>query len=443
MKLPEAFIQQMEELLGAEAPAFFSALETTPTTSIRLHPVKGEELFGEERSLPWSVQGRKLAKRPSFTFDPMFHAGAYYVQDGSSQFLEHALRQSVALQDPLVILDACAAPGGKTTHLQSLVAPGSVVIANEVISSRARILLENTWKWGMPDLIVTSADPKVLGASGLQVDVLVVDAPCSGEGLFRKDPDAMQEWSPEHVAHCAARQKRIVADLWPTLKPGGILLYSTCTWNLQENEEILAWAATELGADKVLLEVPTDWPVHQREGICRFLPQDDAGEGFCCGVLKKHHAAAVRSNKPFLPKEIQEGRALMKAMLSSPNMTPVAVGKTIFAVPQQMLPYVGTLQRGKVAVLSAGVPLGEQHGVKDMKPHPMVTHSTAFREDAFPQVQVDHDQALAYLRRQDVAVDGPAEKRVVVMHKGRRLGFAKLQNGRLSSQFPMDYRIRR
>lgn len=436
--LPVAFRQSMEELLGAAAPQFFAALEDAPTTSVRLHPTKGHGLFPEGALLPWSVLGRKLPVRPSFTFDPLFHAGSYYVQDGSSQFVEAALGQVVDLSEPLIVLDACAAPGGKTTHLQALLGPGSVVIGNEVIGSRAKILQENLWKWGMPEVLVTSADPKVLGRAELQVDVLVVDAPCSGEGLFRKDPDAMKEWSPAHVAHCASRQKRILADLWSLLKPGGLLLYSTCTWNTVENEGVLAWAITTLGAEQVSLEGAP----HIRDGVCRFFPQDDAGEGFTCGALRKVGGETLGKTKHPAVKEFLEARSLLqKYIAGSEDYIPVALGDTSYALPKHLQKTFDALLTAKISVLSAGVPLAEVFGSKkECKPHPMLTHSTAFQGEG---VALSEEEAITYLRRQDVPAQNTSEGRVVVTYEGRNLGWGRVKAGRLSSLYPMHYRIRR
>lgn len=444
---PPAFEASIRELLGKEADAFFLAMQAEPTVSVRLHPQKGAGLFADSQQLLWSRLGRKLPARPSFTLDPLFHTGAYYVQDASSQFLEEALRQSVAIENPLVILDACAAPGGKTTHLLALAAPGSTVIANEVIGSRARILQENLFKWGMPGMLLTNADPAKLAKAALQADVIVVDAPCSGEGLFRKNTEAVQEWSPAHVDHCAARQRRILGDVWPLLKPGGVLLYSTCTWNEQENDDVLLWMTEKFGADSVQLHLP-DWPVHIREkaGVYtyRFFPQDDAGEGFCCGVLRKAAGEPAPFRKIPVLKEALERRPLLAEAVSTPAaFLPVALKDTIFALPKTSERILAALLAEKIPVLAAGVPLGEMFGArKEIKLHPMLTHSTVFASAHYPSVSLEKEDALTFLRRGDIQMLD-AGNRVVVTHEGRNLGWGRLKNGRLTSQYPMEYRIRK
>ena len=255
------------------------------SVSIRLNPFKG--LDGPAGApVPWSPYGRILSERPVFTLDPLFHAGCYYVQDSSAMFVGHLFRQLLAAGrteppqnfaslipptsagQPVRVLDLCAAPGGKTTDLAASLreayGDGFVLVANEVMKARVGVLDDNVARWGDPNVVVTSVDPAAFARLEGYFDIIVADVPCSGEGMFRKDPRAREEWSPAVVELCAARQKRILADVWPALREGGWLLYSTCTYEAAENDENLAWAAAELGGE--ILEPEVEF---EEYGVCR------------------------------------------------------------------------------------------------------------------------------------------------------------------------------
>lgn len=288
MNLPASFIDYTRSLLGDEEyDKLAAALQKEPPVSIRLNNEKWR--FNKEQAdignekcpaiveqadsahasfsvphsslnkVPWSSEGFYLDERLTFTFDPLFHAGCYYVQEASSMFVEQVLRQYVT--EPVVMLDLCAAPGGKSTHARSVLPEGSLLVANEVIRNRSQILAENLTKWGHPDVVVTNNDPADFSSLPSFFDVILTDVPCSGEGMFRKDPVAVEEWSPENVAICWQRQRRIIADIWPSLKPGGILIYSTCTYNTKEDEENVRWIQQEFGAEPLALEVRKDWNI--------------------------------------------------------------------------------------------------------------------------------------------------------------------------------------
>ncbi|MEI9933855.1 MAG: RsmB/NOP family class I SAM-dependent RNA methyltransferase [Ferruginibacter sp.] len=248
--LPSALIDSLKEVKGFDKDAFQKVHQSgEKVTSVRLNPNKliidNCQLLIESK-IPWSSHGYYLSARPSFTIDPLFHAGAYYAQEASSMFLEEVLKQTVDLSQPLKVLDLCAAPGGKSTLIQSLISDESVLISNDVIKSRANILAENLTKWGATNVIVTNNDPKDFQRLENYFDVIVVDAPCSGSGLFRKDPEAITEWSEQNVALCSQRQQRILADVLPSLKENGILVYSTCSYSKTEDEDICDWMENEL-----------------------------------------------------------------------------------------------------------------------------------------------------------------------------------------------------
>ena len=279
MALPIDFITRTRALLGDEYEKLEAALQADVPVSIRINRGKGTKIPAVSR-VGWSDTGYYLPERLTFTFDPLFHAGAYYVQEASSMFLEQAIRTYV--DEPVRCLDLCAAPGGKSTHLLSLLPEGSMLVSNEVIRSRSYILAENLTKWGNPNSIVINNDPEEIGALTHLFDVIVTDVPCSGEGMFRKDVDSTGEWSVANVNLCASRQRRIIHDIWNALKPGGLLVYSTCTVLSRENSGVVRAFLDdhpEFSAETLPIGIPEDetgmvtlWPHrHGTDGffICR------------------------------------------------------------------------------------------------------------------------------------------------------------------------------
>ena len=262
--------------------------------------------FTIHEQIPWTSSGYYLSERPSFTFDPLFHAGCYYVQEASSMFLEQAFRQLTNLSQPMKVLDLCGAPGGKTTHIQSLISDDSLLVSNEVIKGRSHVLIDNIMKWGAANVIVTNNDPSAFSRLEGYFDVMVVDAPCSGSGLFRRDSDAIHEWSLNNVQLCSQRQKRILADALPALKENGLLVYSTCSYSREEDEDIADWLEDEMGMQNLPLQIGEDWNIvrtnakkSNAEGY-RFYPDKLKGEGFFLACFKKQNSTnepRIRSAK--------------------------------------------------------------------------------------------------------------------------------------------------
>ena len=289
MELNAEFITRTKQLFGeARFDAFVSALSLAPVVSVRYNR---EKITVPESidAVPWATDAAYLAERPLFTGDPLFHSGCYYVQEASSMFLEQAIRQYV--DGPVRALDLCAAPGGKTTHLLSLLPKGSLLVSNEPMSLRAQLLAENVIKWGNPAAVLTRNMPADFSQLRNFFDVIVVDAPCSGEGMFRKDDFAVQQWSVGNVMQCAARQREILQDVWEALRPGGLLVYSTCTFNREEDEDCVAWIAEELGAEVLPIETEQQWGItgNQTETghpVYRFIPGYTIGEGFYMSLLR-------------------------------------------------------------------------------------------------------------------------------------------------------------
>ncbi|MCD8309683.1 MAG: rRNA cytosine-C5-methyltransferase [Prevotellaceae bacterium] len=466
MNLPAAFLSSIERLLGpVEAGRLAEALAGTPSTAIRLNARKLTVDAPYER-VPWCASGRYLPRRIPFTFDPLFHAGAYYVQEAASMFVEQAVGR-YAGEEAVAALDLCAAPGGKSTLLSGCLPRGSLLVANEVIRGRAQVLVENMVKWGDPSVVVTNNDPTDFARLGGFFDVLLADVPCSGEGMFRKEAAAMDEWSPEAVELCRARQRRILADSWDCLRQGGLLIYSTCTFNTEENEGNVRWLCDTLGAEALPLEVPADWHVTgnllpgESFPVYRFLPHRTKGEGFFMAVLRKAEASpgamaaeagggirmekrgGKRGGKDGLSTATRAGGGdAVRSWLRSPDeFVWLQEGGRISAFPQRHSARLQALH-ASLRILKAGVTVAEAKG-RDWLPHHALAMSTALNPEAFPHVPLDYQQAIAYLRKEAPAPAADAPRGIVIVtYKGIPLGFAKNLGNRANNLYPMEWRIR-
>lgn len=442
--LPVAFEDRMKLTLGNEWNAFTQALQTTAPTSIRINPFKNHVASGEQ--VPWSKWGVYLSERPKFTLVPVFHAGAYYVQEASSMFLEQAFRQATDLTKKLRVLDVSAAPGGKSTHILSLLNNESLLVANEVIRSRATILAENIQKWGCSNAIVTNNDPEDFTRLGGFFDVVVVDAPCSGEGLFRKDPEAMKEWSPENVDLCGKRQRRILADVWQALKQDGILIYSTCTYNRFENEETLQWLREHQDAESIELKTETAWEINHvvENGIhgYHFYPHKVKGEGFFLSVIRKKGEAQepnlkARKGLTAPVKKIEEELKIWTT-LNDPkfftwNETAFAISGSIYKETAFLLDHLKFVQAGTaLATIKHDKLIPEHAGA-------LATH---LNRDCFQQLEVPEDDALKYLRKEAMLAQADKKGYTLITHRGIPLGWVNALDSRMNNLYPKEWRIR-
>ncbi len=424
-----------------ELSSFLHSLEEEPEVSVRYNPFKPiRHLSSEQARVKWSSAGYYLSTRPPFTFDPHFHAGGYYVQEASSMFLEQALRQ---IPNPSIVLDLCAAPGGKSTLLRSLLPEGSFLVSNEPVRKRAQILAENIIKWGHEACMVTCNYPDALGRMGALFDLIVADVPCSGEGMFRKDEDAVRQWSADTVGLCCARQKRILADVWPALKGGGLLIYSTCTFNNRENDGNVQWIKESLGAEVVTPECPFGQAIKTLYGYS-LAPGFAPGEGQYCAALKKTEYAgkreegrrresgkkAVRKNGP---EQILKSYFSFDAEISERN-------GTLIAVPSHIAEDVAAVA-SSLRTLSSGVKCGCLKNDKLVPDEDLILNAF-LKEDAFPTIETDRQTALAYLHR-DTIVLGPEVPRgyVALKWKGVRYGVVNNLGNRCNNLHPMSRRI--
>ena len=445
--LPEQFERQMSDVLGNEYPSFANALNGRAPVSIRINPHKRTGIV-EERQVPWSRYGRYLETRPVFTLDPVFHAGGYYVQEASSMFLEQAFSQHVSLDRPLTVLDLCAAPGGKSTHLLSLLHSDSLLVSNEVIRSRVGSLTENIQKWGYPNCVITSNDAEDFQNLPGLFDVVVVDAPCSGEGMFRKDPEARNEWSPDNIAICSARQKRILDSVWPAVKQDGILIYSTCTFNKQENEENLLWLSSQHDVEFLRIETDASWSIDEVvEGPVfgyRFYPHKAIGEGFFIAVVKKNQpqeGVSIRrhSRDNFIPPS-KKISAEIGSWLKPGEHAFIQRDEIIQVLPQRWQQTIFALTK-QLRVIYAGTYLAVQKHEKLVPEHSLAL-SIILSDEHFSRITVAEDEALAYLRKETLGLAPPFRGFALITINNLALGWVNIVPGRLNNLYPSGWRIR-
>ncbi len=443
--LPQALQDRLASLPQLDLAAL-NALHASgeQVTSIRKNLFKQPAAysFSFDASVPWCAHAAYLNERPFFTFDPLLHAGAYYVQDASSMCIWTALTQVVKETKGLKVLDLCAAPGGKTTLLADYFHDG-VLVANEVIRSRAAILVENITKWGAGHVIVTNNDPADFTTLHNYFDVMLVDAPCSGSGLFRKDPDAVNEWSPEHVQLCSQRQQRILADALPALKPGGILLYATCSYSPEEDETIMDWLMAQGDMLSLPLDLPASWNIVTTQTTTgatgyRFYPHLLQGEGFFLSVFQKadapHHATHRYQQVQQASK--QEQQFLKQAIPELANQHIIRSGEIFKAVNDEVLDTLG--QIGKLYIRKAGIAVGQLKG-KDLIPdHELALWNQSI--NSFASVELDEATALQYLRRKDIQLQA-SKGWNLMRYQGLALGWAKCLPNRVNNYYPQGYRI--
>jgi 16S rRNA C967 or C1407 C5-methylase (RsmB/RsmF family)/NOL1/NOP2/fmu family ribosome biogenesis protein len=442
---PPLFEEKMRKVLTKDWEAFSASHHVSPPVSIRVNPKKSKGI--QAPPIPWTTHGYYLGARPSFTLDPSFHAGAYYVQEASSLFLEQAVKQSVDLSQPLRVLDLCAAPGGKSTHLLSLIGADSFLVANEVIGSRATILSENIQKWGHANVVVTNNDPEDFQRLPGYFDAVVVDAPCSGEGLFRKDPEAMNEWSPGAVERCSQRQRRILCDVWPSLKQNGILIYSTCTYNEKENEDNLIWLQQREGIKSVELEINPAWGIQKIEkgnmtGY-RFFPHAVQGEGFFVAVLRKTDGDTAIKMKPktsFVTPSKKIADSLREWIQDPASFSFILHGELILMIPSDYQTDLEWLSE-KLKVLNKGTALATQKHSKLVPEHALAL-SNHVNKDTLSKLELTKEQALGYLRKENLSVAEEKRGFALAVYEGLPLGWVNLLGTRINNLYPSAWRIR-
>jgi 16S rRNA C967 or C1407 C5-methylase (RsmB/RsmF family)/NOL1/NOP2/fmu family ribosome biogenesis protein len=446
---PLNFLLSLNDEPGFEPENFINAHQNieAPAT-IRINPFKNASLKTNGQ-VPWCPEGHYLDTRPSFTFDPLFHAGCYYVQEASSMFIDHILkyiRQDDAKS--VKILDLCAAPGGKSTLINSAIRNTDLLLANEIIKTRVPVLCDNLNRWGTANVVVTNNDPKDFSRLTGFFDTILVDAPCSGSGMFRKDPAAMSEWSEANVNLCHQRQERILADVYPALQEDGHLIYSTCSYSHQENEDILDWLCQEFGMESIRIPINKEWGIvetqsdQQKAWGYRFYPGKVKGEGLFAACLKKtaHQpelpSFKTKGNQKLAAKEIE----LVKAYINNPDdFYFFKVNDDWLAIDHQHKDNLDILQR-HLYIKKSGVRLGQLMG-KDFIPDHELALSIYINKDNVLQTDLSYEQGIQYLRREHINIS-PTEKGWSLMcFDGQALGRAKLLPNRINNYYPKEIRI--
>lgn len=456
MKLPEEFLRSLESVAGFDRDSFVAAHNDESITSIRINPAKWSmenfensdfhSSFAIHRSrVPWSRYGSYLNKRPSFTFDPLFHAGSYYVQEASSMFLEQALAQFTDLSRPLKILDLCAAPGGKSTHMQSLISKESLLVSNEVIKQRSVVLTDNIVKWGCGNVVVTNNDPKAFQKLPGYFDVLVVDAPCSGSGLFRKDEEAIREWSLNNVALCSQRQQRILADALPALKANGLLIYSTCSYSEEEDERIMDWLVQKMDVENVnLKEKISEEVVVTNSGTTgavgyRFYPDKIKGEGFFLSCFRKKNIEAFTKQKPAKRETVSaKEKTILREWIRETTMEIFRFRNDLVAFPENLVQDFALLH-SVLNIQYAGVAVGQILKGR-LVPNHALAQSLLLRDDV-PHVDLLYDDAVKYLQRQDFIWPSANLGWQIVRYQNCNLGWANALKNRVNNYYPKEIRI--
>ena len=443
MTLPPDFEALMAQHYGpSRARSLCEALASTDASvSVRLNPLKLSPLPTPSLAsapVPWCAGAFYLRERPPFTSDPLLHAGAYYVQDASSMFLAQIIAQHAPAAR--CVLDICAAPGGKSTLLRSLLPPDALLLSNEPVRQRAQVLAENLTKWGHPATLVSQNYPADFAPLTEVFDVVVADVPCSGEGMFRKDPVAVSEWSLANVDRCWRRQRDIILDIWPSLKPGGLMVYSTCTFNRLENEDIVRWMESELDAEVLDVETDEGWGI---EGHYHFLPGRVHGEGQYMAALRKKDNV-LREPSQHVPRARATRSSAPRNTVSFPEWLRgeydfFTQADRCFAFPCQHAALRSRLA-GVLNLVVPGVQVAELRG-RDWQPSHALAMSAALVRGTFPEAELTYETALQYLRRESIVVDAPRGM-VLVTFGGLPLGFVKNLGPRANNLYPQEWRIR-
>jgi 16S rRNA C967 or C1407 C5-methylase (RsmB/RsmF family)/NOL1/NOP2/fmu family ribosome biogenesis protein len=469
--LPVELLDTLGAIRGFNRHDFENAhYDPQPVTSIRFNAGKYERFSSSKKMMhpdfnlndpvPWCSYGVYLNERPQFTLDPLLHAGAYYVQEASSMFLWEVLKQTFAADTNIKVLDLCAAPGGKTTLLASYF-KNALIVSNEVIKTRANILYENVTKWGAENVVITNNDAADFKRLPGYFDLIVVDAPCSGSGLFRKDEDAIEEWSEGNVQLCSQRQQRILADIYQSLKQDGILVYSTCSYSPEEDEDILDWLQDNFSLNSIPLKLndedqpggQSDLPAGQAGSIIetrsakhsayayRFWPHKVKGEGFFISALQKNEEQNhSKQNYLSLSQVSNKEASLLLPYLIKKDWVFFKQQDIIRVIDKQWNNDVALLQKN-LYLKKAGVQLGEIKE-KGLVPHHELALSTIFNDDIVT-IELTEEQALQYLRKRDVSVNSGHKGWALCTYNNFPLGWIKILHNRVNNYYPIEWRIRK
>jgi len=443
--LPVDFLNRIRIQFPEDFDSFVQAIDHEPAVSLRVNPRKFS-LPVSQTQISWCSNGYFLEKRPSFTLDPIFHSGAYYVQEASSMFVEQAFRQ-IEHGSGRIVLDLCAAPGGKSTHLLSLINSGDLLVSNEVIRSRVSVLDENIRKWGHQNVVICNNDPADFSDLEGLFDVILVDAPCSGEGLFRRDASAIQQWSVDNTNLCATRQRRILADIWPSLKNNGYLIYSTCTFNPEENEENLKWLAENNSVESIRIPLSEDWGVEEIEhkGLFgyRFLPHKVKGEGFFLTLIRKkegNNSYPISRKTKMRFEKMPKQFADVRNWLTTADSEFLLKNEFLIAFPENHIPTLSAIAE-QLRIISFGLPVA-QFKKNDVLPEHTFALSVDRNPTVFETVELDLREALLFQKKEEIKISSTTKGWLLVQYQEVPIGFVKNLGNRANNYFPKEWRIR-
>jgi 16S rRNA C967 or C1407 C5-methylase (RsmB/RsmF family)/NOL1/NOP2/fmu family ribosome biogenesis protein len=454
LQLPTALIDSIQRAPGFNLEAFVEAHSSgKQITSIRINPNKtaSNKIFpsfglNELPKVPWSKYGYYLPERPSFTLDPFFHAGAYYVQEASSMFLEQIFNQELDTIQPIRVLDLCAAPGGKSTHIQSLINSDSLLVSNEVIKGRVHVLTENLTKWGAENVIVTNNDARDFQRLPGFFDVIVMDAPCSGSGLFRKDPSAIEEWSTANVELCSMRQQRIIEDVLPALKENGLLIFSTCSYSIAENENICDWLTEQHPLESIQINLKSDWniieSISEKNAAAgyRFYPNLLDGEGFFIAAFRNKRNNTGKGNTKIKLDNISANQQQILAPFigEKKSMNFIKQKEDILAFPSSLAADLAMIQ-STLYIKKAGVCIG-QIIRNDFIPHHELAVSNLLSNN-IETLEVEKETALQFLRKQVFEIPNSKIGWTLMTYNNCGLGWIKIMSNRINNYYPKEWRI--
>lgn len=457
--IPSKFLERMEHLLGTEFEAFKNALEGKPNVSVRYNPNKERPTgLNIDTEVPWCKDADYLAERPAFVFDPNFHCGSYYVQEASSMIIDYIFRSCLDLEQDLRVLDLCAAPGGKSSLVLSLLSEGSLMISNELVGSRARVLKENLDRWGYSkSLISNNRADAYIGINNF-FDAVVLDAPCSGEGMFRKHDLSIEQWSPKKIDELASIQRKLLSTIAPLIRENGIIIYSTCTHALEEDEENVKWFLEEHPEfDQVQVNIEESWGISNQIAEEHYPEIDQAyrmffhkarGEGFFFSVFRKVEGGSGKFKKSkkqqikLMPTD-NKTKAQFSAFLKDADQFEIRQeGEEIYALPKKHLDEILALD-SQLRLIKRGIHLGTSKGKKWIPTHEFALSNIINRE-AFPVIQVDHENALRYYKGMNLEIDNkPDQGWALIEHNGNILGWVKVLPNRINNHLPKGWEIRK
>jgi 16S rRNA C967 or C1407 C5-methylase (RsmB/RsmF family)/NOL1/NOP2/fmu family ribosome biogenesis protein len=446
MQLPEAFLANIKENLGQESDMFLAALTDSSPTSVRLNSIKSSPGLFETATteVPWNSEGKYLKERPVFTLDPLFHGGAYYVQEASSMFLKHVFNETVNRYDPIYVLDLCAAPGGKSTLMADLLGEDDLLVVNDVIRTRVTVLKENLQKWGFENVIFCNQDPDTFADLEGFFDVVLVDAPCSGEGLFRKDKKAIDEWSEDNVKLCSMRQQRVLSAAGLLVKPEGVLIYSTCTYNNLENDNNVEWICRTLEFEKIPIKVPQEWGITTTTSGHQFYPHKLKGEGFYIAAMRqkgsqnKFVKARVNLQRiSFKQRDIIE--PWIKADVFEEFEYYTKNDGAVIALRNSLLAAYGSVFKA-IYKRSSGFEIGVIKGADLVPSHAFALSNLINENVAFENL--DKENALKFLKKEAFNLASKKDGWLLIKHQNIGLGFIKKIGDRINNYLPTEWRIR-